>query len=50
MKIRELWKKIDDKLRPVHVKGDDVNDAFTVGSEEAPSYFVSSQQDERPRH
>jgi hypothetical protein len=48
MKIRALLTKINDKLRPPHVKGEDVNEAFTRGAEEAPSYFVSSQQDERP--
>jgi hypothetical protein len=46
MKIRELLKKIDDKVRPPHVKGHDVNDAFTVGSG-TPS-FTPSQQDTKP--
>jgi hypothetical protein len=50
MKVRELLKKIDDKLRPPHVKGADVNDAFTRGSEEAPSSYIPSQQDDRPPH
>ena len=48
MKIRELLKKIDDKLRPPHVKGHDVNDAFIRGSEGAPANFQPSQQDEKP--
>ena len=48
MKIRELWRKIDDKLRPVHVKGQDVNARFTAGAESAPANFTASQQDEGP--
>jgi hypothetical protein len=48
MKIRQLLRKIDDKLRPVHVKGQDVNDAFIRGAESAPANFTASQQDERP--
>jgi hypothetical protein len=49
MKIRELWTKIDNVLRPPHVKGHDVNDAFIRGSEGAPASFQPSQQDEEPR-
>jgi hypothetical protein len=48
MKLRELFKKIDDKLRPPHVKGHDVNEAFTVGSGTGNPKFTASQQDERP--
>jgi hypothetical protein len=48
MKIRELLKKVDDKIRPPHLKGQDVNDRFTSGVEGAPGTFTASQQDQRP--
>ena len=47
MTIRELLKKIDDMLRPPHVKGQDVNQAFKRGYGGAPASFTPSQQDER---
>jgi hypothetical protein len=49
MKIRELLKKIDDKVRPPHVKGHDVNDAFTAGSGTARPSFTAPQQDRKPQ-
>jgi hypothetical protein len=48
MKIRELLKKIDDKVRPPHVKGHDVNEAFSAGAGNPRPTFTASQQDKKP--
>jgi hypothetical protein len=65
MNLRELWKKIDLKLRPPHLEGgqpvDNLDGAVTLtggghagdGSDvpaPAPVNWVPSQQDDRPRH
>jgi hypothetical protein len=56
VKLRELLKKIDLKLRPSQVEermrsaDDDVDDALATAAwnAEAPTNWVPSQQDERP--
>ena len=66
MKLRKWLTKLNDAVRPPHVQREDVStgdktDAMTTmaGSEIAnlgfgeglaPTNWVSSQQDERPRH
>lgn len=62
MKLRELLRKIDLKLRPLQLGGrpEDNVDAMTtgLGAENpagfgdtlAPTNWVPSQQDDRPRH
>jgi hypothetical protein len=64
MKLRELLKKVNDSVRPQHVQGSGSNraldgkddaaatfDAFGArAGDTAPTNWVPSQQDERPRH
>jgi len=61
MKLRELLRKVDLRLRPVQVgerQEDNVDALATVsgahaggfGETTAPTNWVPSQQDDRPRH
>jgi hypothetical protein len=62
VKLRELLKKVDLKLRPLQVGGrsEDNIDAMSTahgaenfggfGDSLAPTNWVPSQQDDRPRH
>jgi hypothetical protein len=64
LKLRELLRKVDLKLRPLRVGGrsEDNIDALATahgaepenlggfGDSLAPTNWVSSQQDDRPRH
>ena len=53
MKLRAVLKKFlwrSPQDREDEQSADSVDEAFTVGSGEAPSSWIPSQQDERPRH
>jgi hypothetical protein len=58
MSLRRLLTKINDAIRPAHAAGaregekkltSDKDDALTIGAGQAPTNWVPSQQDERPR-
>jgi hypothetical protein len=56
VKIRELLSKINNALRPAHVKGEgegpdqNLADEYLSATGPAPTNWVPSQQDERPKY